>query len=57
MRVLHCWAEGPRDARDIGSTCMLADQHEGPHQFTPDDRIMVRFDDGGALIVDTKEET
>ena len=47
-RVLHCWEDGPRTGESwesvgVGSTCMLADGHEGPHVFTPDDQITVSF--------------
>lgn len=35
-RVLHCWEDGG------GSTCMLLDGHEEPHEFTPDSEIYVR---------------
>jgi len=41
--ILHCWEDGPRDERDVGSTCMLPDGHDGPHEWTPDDEITVRF--------------
>ena len=52
--MLHCWA-GESDQYEIGSdewvkivargdgTCMLLDGHEGPHVFTPDSEIEVRF--------------
>ena len=36
-RVVHCWEDGDR------STCMLPDGHDGPHEFTPDDQIVVRL--------------
>lgn len=26
-----------------GGTCLLLDGHEGPHEFTPDDQIGIRF--------------
>lgn len=41
-----CWQEGPRRGETstemgIGSTCMLVDGHDGEHEFTPDDAIMI----------------
>jgi hypothetical protein len=30
-------------ADDRGQTCMLADGHDGPHEWTPDDEIVVEF--------------
>ncbi len=52
-RVLHCWADGPEEYRlnadgiwtCYGSTCLLADGHEGEHEFTPDENIVAEFDD------------
>lgn len=47
MSLIHCWEDGPRvevDADlDIGSTCMLLSGHDGPHEFTPDNKIGVHF--------------
>jgi hypothetical protein len=37
--VLFCWEDGP----DSDSTCMLDDGHDGPHEFTPDSEIVVKF--------------
>lgn len=54
-RILHCWADGPSllewmeanpdaDVEEyMGSTCMLEKGHDGPHEFTPDDRIGITF--------------
>ena len=56
-RVLHCWesnTEWAEAAHGLGSaeyeaawrqpgTCMLEAGHNGPHVFTPDDDIVVRF--------------
>ena len=44
----HCWEDGPRkdeswDSIGTGSSCMLLDGHEGPHEFTWDDEIVVTF--------------
>lgn len=53
----HCWADRSSQAADehgFGSeqwadafvangTCMLEAGHEGPHEFTPDDQIVVEF--------------
>jgi hypothetical protein len=44
--VLHCFEGGPwvGDYEDgCGSTCMLPDGHDGPHEFTPDDQIVIRL--------------
>ena len=35
----HCWEDGP----DHHSTCMLWEDHDGPHKFIPDSEIGVRF--------------
>lgn len=46
--VVHCWADGPRretPERFVGSTCMLWDGHDGPHEWTPDDEIGVTFEE------------
>jgi hypothetical protein len=32
-----CWEDEGR------STCLLPDGHDGPHEFTPDTEIVVRF--------------
>ena len=45
-RIPHCWEDGPRVGiwpRDCGTSCMLMDGHEGPHEWTRDDQIVVRF--------------
>jgi len=42
-RPLHCWASGP-DAEDgCPTTCMREADHEGPHEWTRDDRIGITF--------------
>ncbi len=51
-----CWADGPERVvktpgrgpwytrlKTIGSTCLLPDGHPGPHHWTPDDRLVIRF--------------
>ncbi len=35
---LHCWF----DFED-GNTCMLVDEHDGEHEPTPDNEIVVSF--------------
>jgi len=50
MGDVHCWEAGPRtgetwESIGIGSTCLLLEGHDGPHEFTRDDRILVRFVD------------
>lgn len=45
-QILHCWEDGPRAGiwpRDSSTTCMLKDGHEGAHEWTRDDQILVRF--------------
>lgn len=45
-QIPHCWEDGPRVGiwpRDSGTTCMLRDGHEGAHEWTQDDQIVVRF--------------
>lgn len=53
-RVLHCW-KGAGDDDEVGSdawvearvaypngaTCMLPAGHDGPHEYTPDDQIII----------------
>ena len=42
MSPIHCWEPSP----DGHATCMLPDGHEGPHEYTPDDRIRLTFAEG-----------
>ena len=43
-RVLHCWEPSePDEHGDRTGVCLLEDGHEGPHQFTPGDRVQVTF--------------
>ena len=61
-KTLHCWKdklEHTIERYGWGSdeyctvldsddgTCMLADGHDGPHIFTPDDQIIIEFTDQG----------
>jgi hypothetical protein len=39
----HCWESGPRTKDDCGTTCMLRDEHDGPHKWTRDDEIRIEF--------------
>jgi hypothetical protein len=52
--VRHCWQgyheqwpdgsdEWARHYHEPSATCLLPKGHEGPHQFTPDDQIIVQF--------------
>ena len=53
--TLHCWEDyewtleigSPEwveaKIRGVGATCLLERGHEGPHQWTSDDQIVVRF--------------
>jgi hypothetical protein len=43
-RIVHCWESGPRDWR-CGTTCLLPDGHDGPHEWTRDDEIEITFHD------------
>jgi len=51
--ILHCWA-GKADQYEIGAdewaeamahpaTCLLPDGHDGPHDWTPDEEIIIEF--------------
>ena len=40
-RVVHCWESGPEDNDGCSTTCMLPDNHVGPHEWTRDDEIIV----------------
>lgn len=53
-RTPHCWAdyrseppEGSpewwRRRAQPNATCLLPDRHRGPHEWTPDDQIIVTF--------------
>ena len=47
-RVLHCWEDGPKRLSEdglklIGSTCLLPRDHDGEHEWTPDDEYEVQF--------------
>lgn len=41
--VLHCWETGPETEGGMSTTCMLPYDHDGPHQWTRDDEVRVRF--------------
>lgn len=59
MTELHCWtgkteymeekfgygSEEWAEAFNNNGTCMLPDGHEGEHEFTPDNQILVTFPD------------
>lgn len=45
-RPVHCWEDGPRTEDDRGQTCMLWEGHDGPHEWTRDDAIVVDFAPG-----------
>jgi hypothetical protein len=42
-REVHCWEPGPEADDGCSTTCMLMDGHAGPHEWTRDDEIQVRF--------------
>ena len=50
----HCWAdyheqfpfgshEWAEHYLDTSATCLLQEGHDGPHEWTPDDQIVVTF--------------
>jgi hypothetical protein len=39
--IVNCWEESGEYPN--GSTCMLLDGHDGPHEFTPDSEIVIGF--------------
>jgi hypothetical protein len=39
----HCWESGPLTGDGCSTTCMLKDGHEGSHQWTRDDQIVINF--------------
>jgi hypothetical protein len=56
--MVHCWKDEREHIEETygigsaewcasfdgpGGTCMLPDGHDGPHQFTPDDAIVVEI--------------
>ena len=43
MTKAHCWEDGPRTEDDCGTSCMLMEDHEGPHEWTRDDEITIAF--------------
>lgn len=42
-RAVHYWEDGPETEDGVGTTCMLLDGHDGPHIWSRDDEIGVRF--------------
>jgi hypothetical protein len=38
-----CWESGTEDDDGMGRTCILMEGHQGPHEFTRDDEIMITF--------------
>lgn len=43
-RVVHCWEDGPEEPDGMSTTCMLLRGHDGPHVWTRDDGIGVKFE-------------
>ena len=39
---VHCWEDGP-EIDGHGTSCMLEEGHSGPHKWTRDDQIILRF--------------
>jgi hypothetical protein len=48
MTPVHCWEGGPLTDDGCPTTCMLEDEHSGPHEWTRDDEITIQFASGGA---------
>ena len=42
-RIVHCWYGNEEDGDGGDFTCMLLAGHAGPHEFTPNSEIRVRF--------------
>lgn len=42
-RILHCWEGGPETADGCSTKCMLEADHDGPHEWTRSDEIIVMF--------------
>ena len=42
-RIVHCWEAGPDADDGCGTSCMLLDGHDGPHQWTRDDEIIIQI--------------
>ncbi len=40
---LHCWETGPDEPDGMSTTCMRERDHEGPHEWTRDEDIAIRF--------------
>ncbi len=43
----HCWEPGPETEDGCSTTCMLADGHSGPHEWSRDDEIGISFSEDG----------
>lgn len=41
--LLHCWEGGPLVDDGCPTTCMLPFLHDGPHEWTRDDQIILTF--------------
>jgi hypothetical protein len=41
--VYRCWEAGPEEPDGCSTTCMLLDDHAGPHEWTRDDAIQISF--------------
>jgi len=39
----HCWKGGPLTKDGCSTTCVLPDQHDGPHEWTRDDQIVIKL--------------
>lgn len=43
----HCWEDGPLADDGCPQTCMLPADHDGPHEWTRDDQILITFPELG----------
>lgn len=42
-KILRCWEPGPAIDDGCSTTCMLEKDHQGPHEWTRDDQIIIHF--------------
>ncbi len=42
-QIVHCWEDGPQTDDGCSTTCMLLDGHDGPHEWSRDDGIVLSF--------------
>lgn len=56
-RIPRCWQDGPKVDDLTGSSCLLPADHDGPHSWTPDDKIPARYREHPAarVVIDGAE--